>query len=616
MKTLYGLLIGAGVGLGISLLIGLVSCGQEAVALVTCSNDRPLSEMNMITIIFIMIICTAIGGIIGFAMDMSCLSYNKRIKREKAEKEKREAQVIAEKNRLAQIEMMKQKEEEDRRAFISRFQTILNNAYKTSYTTNDLDAGNYKYVEQYLINNSNSKWIKEAKNLFNDYRRKHIDEYRGCLKNGGINNLIVATNHLMHFSNMTNGDFSENAINLKNIVNMLNNKSLFIDNVEYGKVLTNTFDPCNEQVSVNDESMVRIENTYSTIIGFNGVQEIKFFNPDFIKELVRELYSLAFSKPFNSDKYKKIYNIYNQFTYQIYDDKKERENSIHIIPSIDGIFSKIVAYSRMGKGVLKQIKGEIDIWVDANLELCNQNVVVLASGLMFIGEYEMELELLRCAASNGVQLTSNIQERLAFLESGGSSGPELFNNTPKNVFNYDYSALKWSDTDFSNFFKNLAFRNNNIEYALVVSEFKKSFKAKFKGTLSYNMILESLKQMARNEYLDDISCELIKVNSLSEDIYEDDEAIIIKVINDVNVSHAAIFVFYNKIGININVQILTIFVPNQKVDIQKNMKLAISLKQETSPKVTQIMESIRDSVARQIDDLCERNFNDNNSSIY
>lgn len=616
MKTLYGLLIGAGVGLGISLLIGLVNCGQEACALLTCSNDRPFSEMNMIPIIFIMIICTVIGGVIGLAMDMSDLSYRKRVKREKAAEEQRNAQIIAEKNRLAQLEIMKQREEQEHRSFISSFQNVLNSAYETCYTTNELNDGNYKYVEQYLSNNSNSKWIEEAKRLFNDYRRKHINEYRDCLKNGGINNLIVATNHLMHFSNMTNGDFSENAINLKSVVNMLNNKSLFIDSIEYGKILTDTFDPCNEQVTVNDESIVRIENTYSKIIGFNGVQEIKFFNPDFIKELVRELYNLAFSKPFNSDKYKKIFNIYNQFTFQMYDDKKERENSIHIIPSVDGIFSKIVAYSRMGKGVLKQIKGEIDIWVDANLELCNQNVVVLASGLMFLGEYEMELELLRRAASNGVQLTSNIQERLAFLENGGSVGPELFNNIPKNVFNYDYSALKWSDNDFNNFFKNIAFRNNSIEYALAVSEFKKSFKAKFKGTLSYDMILESLEQMAQDEYLDDISCELIKVNSLSEDIYEDDEAIIIKVTNDVNISHAAILVFYNKIGININVQILTIFVPNPKVDIQKNMKLAIALKQETSPKVTQIMESIRDSVARQIDDLCERNSNENNSSIY
>jgi len=45
------------------------------------------------------------------------------------------------------------------------------------------------------------------------------------------------------------------------------------------------------------------------------------------------------------------------------------------------------------------------------------------------------------------------------------------------------------------------------------------------------------------------------------------------------------------------------------------MRLAISLKQETSPKVAQTLDSIRASVARQIDELCG-NKPHNNDSIY
>ena len=272
------------------------------------------------------------------------------------------------------------------------------------------------------------------------------------------------------------------------------------------------------------------------------------------------------------------------------------EDDIYIIPPIDCIFSKIIAYSKMGKGVLKQITPEIMLWVEyclsSTCELDSDDLITLASGLMWLGEYDLELEILRKAASSGMQLKSSVQERLIFLENGGSVGPQLYTDISKEAFNYDYSSLKWSDNDFTNFFKNLIFKNTALPYALAVSEFRSSFKSKYDNEITYDMILDKLNIMAKNEY---------------------DDAIMITLAEKIGIKHAAILLFYNKIGININIQILTLFIPLEDTDGQKNMKLAISLKQATTPKVTQILDSIRDSVARQIDELCGSNPYANNS---
>ena len=112
-----------------------------------------------------------------------------------------------------------------------------------------------------------------------------------------------------------------------------------------------------------------------------------------------------------------------------------------------------------------------------------------------------------------------------------------------------------------------------------------------------------------------LSGKLLKINSLSEEFSDYEEAILIRPIPRIGIMHAGILLFYNKIGININIQILTLFIPMQNEDMQKNMRLAISLKQETSPKVAQTLDSIRASVARQIDELCGNNPH-NNDSIY
>ena len=600
MRTLKGLLIGAGIGLGISMLIGLFYCGQEACALVTCSNDRPLTEMNFIPIAVVMIVSTLIGGLVGFCMDMAEHSSTKKYRA-----------------KLRHDELIK------------AFNLCVQNAYAKSTVINRIvvSADDYKEVHNFLDSNKSSPYINELINIYQNCANSHLKyiaselsklKNRNELQINGLNAMISVCNHIYHYSLMGNNQLSNLVVQLRKVALHIEKGSFFIDENKYGQIDQSLYNKATADV-VNIESIYNnVTIAYNKIMSFNDLYALDNLCVEYIDLVIVALYGYAFLKPFDANKYQKVYSIYESFSYTLYEDENYSDN-IYIIPPIDCIFSKIIAYYRMGKGVLNQIKSDIDLWGNACISGQNGlnpgDLVKLSSGLMWLGEYELELELLRKAASVGVQLTPEVQERLAFLESGGSVGPELYNEIDTNVFNYDYSSLKWSDKDFNNFFKNLAFKNTKLTYALAVSEFKKSFKSKFKTPITYEMILDKLNKMAKDEYLGEINCSCIKVNSLSEEFNEYDDAIIINLTENIGINHAAILLFYNKIGVNINVQILTVFTPVEDADGSKNMKLAISLKQETSPKVTQTLESIRDSVARQIDELCGSN-PDAANSIY
>ena len=94
MNTLKGILIGLGIGVGIDLLIALGSCTANECANLTCSN-KPDTSMLLPIGIVLLIMAVFIGGLIGFAMDMSDKSYEKRKKMAEDEKNRQilEAQV-------------------------------------------------------------------------------------------------------------------------------------------------------------------------------------------------------------------------------------------------------------------------------------------------------------------------------------------------------------------------------------------------------------------------------------------------------------------------------------------------------------------------------------------
>ena len=120
--------------------------------------------------------------------------------------------------------------------------------------------------------------------------------------------------------------------------------------------------------------------------------------------------------------------------------------------------------------------------------------------------------------------------------------------------------------------------------------------------------------MAKEEYLSEITCSAVNVDCLSETAELDEKAIlVIPSQTETKADYVGELVFYDRIGINVSIRIISVFIPDKNVDIQTNMNRIISLKQGSQPKLNLILDSIRDSIAREIDKMCE---NTTANSIY
>jgi len=538
------------------------------------------------SIIFLLITVLYCSGL-GFAIDMAIAS--------------------GEKNRKRIEQMMRQQKEieEKKKYAVKELNRILEEQYMLCENTS-LHIGDYTDIYKLLQDNVNYPFYKELTDIYNGYIAKHQNRIAELLANGGEVCIKASINHYYHFCELKNQkqDLDENLIKVMTYFDI---ESFLFNIDDYGQIDLEMFNAI-KNVIVNNSVINHLSSVKDSII---NQQQLCNLNTDFLHHLVGCLCSTAFGYPFNGELFSKEFNMYNHFTYRVYNDGYKN----YRISSFDVMFAQIYSYYKMGKGVLDRIRGTIDMWINANLCTNPKNIILMASAMMWLENYDLELQLLRIAATNNIAMTSYVQERLRFLESGGSLGPVVYENVDSEKFCYDYSSINWKIEDFEILYKNLIFKNKNISYALAVSEFKKTFKSKNNQILKYENIFSRLLQMAKEEYMSEITCQKVTVSCLSETQQFDENAILIILDNtDTKIDYIGELVFYDRIGVNINIRIITVFIPNMSVTIQENMSRVLNIKRENQPKLNIILNSLRDSIAREMDLLCDEK--NQVSSIY
>lgn len=511
----------------------------------------------------------SIGGAIGRSAD------NKK-KREKLEREMRELKANA----------------------LNRLEAILKNQYAQAENFSKFSYGDYTEAEKLINDNRKYIWYDELTTLYNNYIDMHVTAIDSYIQKGSEVFLRLMINHFYHYCKMNSRGNIQVPEALKEITDFYDKKPYFLDAEKYGQINTEFY---NEIINLN-ASRNDVEKLHRIYNKITHDKQIVNFNLDFVKTSLKTLYSVAFQEPFDAQMYSLVYEIYDKYTYSAYDNGYK----VYAIPTFDLMFTKIYSYFRMGKGVLDQISGQIDNWINATRNGNSSDIILMASGMMWMGNYDLEHRLLKIAASNNIPMEPYVQERLKFLESGGAVGPSMFNVSDNSNFNYDYSAINWQAKDFDTFFRNIIFKNENINYALAIPEFKKSFKSKHQTVITYEKIYDQLLKMAQNEYMSEISCQKVVANSLSEtDSFEENAILVIPDKTEIKAEYAGELVFYDRIGVNVNIRIVTVFIPNVDIPAKDNMNRALGLKQGNYPKLNIVLESIKDSIAREIDDLCE-----------
>ena len=571
------------------LLIGFLVSSLEGLSpllfilMFSPSSLKGESNAGVILVVYILpLIIIPIGCVVGFLIGSKV---NKKVKRNQAIK----------------------LEQEKRSTLNTHLTNTLLQQYNCAQNISQISEGNYIEAWNILDEAKPFSFYKELMDLYQSAINKHYSAYARCLKVGGEPNVRLAVNHFLHINNMEKKNMAEAKKIAANVLSFFSKSSHLFNQDMYGKINQQLYSDF-QNLDVNQVMINRLNSSLNDIA---ENQNLSILNENFLNTLLLALGSVSVSFPFDADKFSRVFDLFDKYTFFAYDNGY---NSIKI-PSFDGMFLQIFSYYKMGKGVLERFSKNIDNWINANIWAgYHNNITLMASAMMWLGNYELELQLLRIAASNNINMTPSIQKRLQALEKGETSTPEAIEVEQNGKFQYDYSSVTWKDKDFELFYKNLLQKNKNINYALAFKEFKKMFKSKGNSVLKFEQIVNSLNRMAKEEYLSEITCSAVNVDCLSETAELDEKAIlVIPSQTETKADYVGELVFYDRIGINVSIRIISVFIPDKNVDIQTNMNRIISLKQGSQPKLNLILDSIRDSIAREIDKMCE---NTTANSIY
>ena len=249
-----------------------------------------------------------------------------------------------------------------------------------------------------------------------------------------------------------------------------------------------------------------------------------------------------------------------------------------------------------GKSLVNQQKKLILEWVDNAIFLKNeQGAFLLASGLAWMGFFELERDVLRRLFEKKVNFEIEYQDRLNFLECGGMTNIKIYNIEKSEGFLFDSSSTEWNVDAFDLFFRKSELANKNLEYSLAISKWTKT------------LPLPSGQKISQEE-IEYAFIELVK-DFDGEVIMKKDNA---RALNLVNVQYKDSFIFNfrsersrcvsllfssEKYGRNLNLTIITMFTPEKEVENNQLKKYALAIKDNI------YVQSFKESILQVIDEV-------------
>lgn len=249
-----------------------------------------------------------------------------------------------------------------------------------------------------------------------------------------------------------------------------------------------------------------------------------------------------------------------------------------------------------GKSLVNQQKKLILDWVDNAVFLKNeQGAFLLASGLAWMGFFELERDVLRRLFEKKVNFEMEYQDRLNFLECGGTTNIKIYDIEKMNGFLFDSSSTEWNVDAFDLFFRKLELANKNLEYSLAIAKWTKTLPLSSGQKISQEEI-----EHAFLELVNDFDGEVFMKKGNA------------RALNLVNVQYKDSFIFdfrsersrcvsilfsSEKYGRNLNLTIITMFTPEKGVENNQLKKYALAIKDNI------YVQSFKESILQVIDEV-------------
>ena len=597
MRILYfiiGCIVGAigGAGLG---LFG------------SCGNSDVVGNSD---IMFLVIIGAVIGGFLGI--------YNAKLKerQEKSEKQMRQTEVI---KKVVDTDynawcnkLNRYYDTIDRKIYCNCSREILSNFYNNIWKLGKEKKGaNERPYEQTFLKMW-SEHVNQLRNIIN----VNIDKPGYYCLSMMLRSMICLRSA---YKEDTRFDSAVNI--LEELLNKSENKTYYIKFIQYGDCVIKIDNPLYERDIENriEELHSKIQIIRNNLDGDFGEYYEKI-NPELsniIAYAAELMWCVACKKPFDQNMFNTAASIFDTYTarckiddscttwkyeQKIYNQTKNNNNqdespkcllNIHVEHLLALIYAK---NSVGGASLVSKEKKRIAEWINEIIDIgCEEEGFLLASGLAWMGLYDLEREVLRHLFDRKVKFEIEYQDRLSFLEGGGNTNIKIHDVEGMEGFLFDSSVEGWNKDAYDMFFRKLEMTHKSLEYSLMISKWTKTLPLASGQEISQGQMEEAFEDLVKdfdNEII--LSREPAKAVNLANVEYK--SPFIFRFTSERNRCVTMLF-SSDKFGRNLNISILTMFTPEKELDNEEMKKYALAIKDNI------YVESFRESICQVVDQL-------------
>ena len=455
---------------------------------------------------------------------------------------------------------------------------------------------------------------------------KHVDQLRNIIK---VNidkpghyclSMMLRTMICLRSAYKEDSRF-DSAVNiLEELLNKAQNKVHYIKFIQYGDCILEINNP---RYGINIENRIeelfdKIEIIITNLEGDLGEYYEKI-NPELsnIIDYAAELmWCVASRKPFDQNMFNKAASIFDTYTArckidnscttwkyeqmiyaQVKNDNQNESPKCLLNINVEHLLALIYAKNSVGGvNTVSKEKARITDWINEIIEIgCTEEGFLLASGLAWMGLYDLERAVLRQLFDKKVKFEIEYQDRLSFLESGGNTNIKIFDVRDMEGFLFDSSVEAWNKDAYDMFFRKLEMTHKPLEYSLMMSKWTKTLPLASGQEVSQEQMEEAFSDLVK-DFGGEITLSREPAKALNLANVEYEFPFIFRFKSERNRCVTMLF-SSEKFGRNLNISILTMFTPEKELDNEQMKKYALAIKENI------YVESFRESICQVVDQL-------------
>lgn len=596
-----GCILGAIIGVGVSVGLDLCTC---AFYYISCGNSG-ITRISGSVVIFLAIVGAIIGGIIGI------------FKKQDEEEEKKRKQAEEIKNVL----------DSDYNSWCNKLNRYYDAIAREIYC--DCNRESFSNFYNHIWELEKEKKGAEERpyeHTFSKVWTEHVNQLRNII---GVNidkpgyyclSMMLRTMICLRSAYKEDSRF-DSAVNiLEELLNKAENKVHYIKFIQYGDCILEIDNP---RYGINIENRIeelfdKIKLIITNLEGDLGEYYEKI-NPELsnIIDYAAELmWCVACKKPFDQNMFNTAASIFDAYTarckidnscttwkyeqkiyVQAKNDNQNESPKCLLNINVEHLLALIYAKNSVGGvNTVSKEKARITDWIDEIIEIGRtEEGFLLASGLAWMGLYDLERAVLRQLFDKKVKFEIEYQDRLSFLESGGNTNIKIFDVGDMEGFLFDSSVETWNRDAYDMFFRKLEMTHKPLEYSLMMSKWTKTLPLASGQEISQEQMEEAFENLVK-DFDGEITLSREPAKALNLANVEYKSPFIFRFKSERNRCVTMLF-SSEKFGRNLNISILTMFTPEKELDNEQMKKYALAIKENI------YVESFRESICQVVDQL-------------